>query len=217
MDASDELHGAELQGTEARHAGPQSSAMPRTGRKRSRVMRRVFASSRFLITLAVLGTFFAAASVLIYGALTVIGIVFHLIGTEEYTPDGAKRLAVDAIEIIDVFLLGTVLYITALGLYQLFLDDTLPMPKWLVIQSLDDLKERLVGVVVVLLAVSFLGAVVTWNGNVNIAALGFAVGLVLFALAYLLTRGGMREHVDEPEQQEPPAIPHGDGESGAAF
>lgn len=167
------------------------------------MVRRIFASSRFLITLAVLGSFFAAASVLIYGALTVIGIVFHVFGEEEYTPDGAKRLAVDAIEIIDIFLLGTVLYITALGLYQLFLDDTLPMPRWLGIHTLDDLKERLVGVVVVLLAVSFLGAVVTWNGNVNIAALGFAVGLVLFALAYLLTRGGMREHVDEPEQQDP--------------
>ena len=55
--------------------------------------------------------------------------------------------------------------------------------------SLDDLKVRLLGVVVVLLAVTFLGEEVTWNGSINIVALGIAVGLVLFALGFILRQG----------------------------
>jgi uncharacterized membrane protein YqhA len=65
------------------------------------------------------------------------------------------------------------------------------MPDWLEIVNLEDLKGRLLGIVVVLLAVTFLGYVVDWNGTSNILALGIAVGLVLFALGFLLN-GGLR-------------------------
>jgi uncharacterized membrane protein YqhA len=102
-----------------------------------------------------------------------------------FTPDGAKHLAVECIEMIDLFLLGTVLYITSLGLYTLFIDN-LPLPPWLNIHSLDDLKEKLVGVIVVLLAVTFLGNVVTWDGSTSIWTLGISVGVVLFALGLFL-------------------------------
>lgn len=43
--------------------------------------------------------------------------------------------------------------------------------------------------VVIAVIGSFLGFVVTWNGSINIVALGIAVGLVLFALGYLLGLG----------------------------
>jgi hypothetical protein len=87
------------------------------------------------------------------------------------------------IELIDIFLLGTILYIVALGLYELFIDATLPVPSWLQIATLDDLKDKLVGVVVVLLAVTFLGRAVVWNGSGQILPLGAAIALVIAALA----------------------------------
>jgi uncharacterized membrane protein YqhA len=61
-----------------------------------------------------------------------------------------------------------------------------------------------IGVVVVLLAVTFLGFVVTWNGNSNILALGIAVGLVLLALGYLLGQGSRQlnsEHSARPKDE----------------
>ena len=54
------------------------------------------------------------------------------------------------IEITDIILLGTVLYIVALGLYQLFIDHNLALPRWLKVNDLTDLKRDLIGVVVVL-------------------------------------------------------------------
>jgi uncharacterized membrane protein YqhA len=95
-------------------------------------------------------------------------------------------LAVELIEITDIILLGTVLYIVALGLYQLFIDRNLPLPHWLKVNDLTDLKRDLIGVVVVLLGVSFLGEVVNWEGESDVLPLGAAVALVIAALGFIL-------------------------------
>jgi uncharacterized membrane protein YqhA len=137
---------------------------------------------------AIVGIFLASIAVFIYGGITVISIILDAF-RHTFTIDGAKHLEIEAIELIDLFLLGAVLYITSLGLYELFIDDSLPMPQWLAVTSLDDLKERLIGVVIVLLAVTFLGYVVNWDNTTPILELGAAVGIVIFALALLL--GGL--------------------------
>ena len=61
----------------------------------------------------------------------------------------SKILALGFIESIDLFLLDTVFFIISLGLYELFIGDTLEWPHWLVIHTLDDLKNKLIGVIVV--------------------------------------------------------------------
>ena len=166
------------------------------------MLRRVLAGSRYLILIAVVGSFLASLLILIYGGLTVIGIGIDVVVHANFTTDGAKHLAVECIEVIDLFLLGTVLYIVALGLYELFIDASLPTPSWLVITTLDDLKAKLTGVIVVLLAVTFLAAVVDWNGSTNIVALGVAVGLVLFALGFIINRGTKGEHSNEEDTEQ---------------
>lgn len=54
--------------------------------------------------------------------------------------------------------MGTVLYITTVGLYQLFVHEV-KFPSWLQIDSTEDLETNLIGVTVVVLAVNFMGAV----------------------------------------------------------
>jgi uncharacterized membrane protein YqhA len=152
------------------------------------MIRRILAGSRYLIIIAVLGSFVAAAAVLIADGLTVINVIIDSFTHAVFTSESIKHIAVEGVEIIDLFLLGTTLYIIALGLYDLFIDNTLPMPPWLHFRSLDDLKERILSVVVVLLAVSFLGDIVNWNGSNSILSLGVAVGFVLLALGLILSQ-----------------------------
>ena len=46
--------------------------------------------------------------------------------------------------------------------------------------------------IIVLLAISFLGYVVEWHfGDYSIVALGLGVGLVLFAIGYTITAGAL--------------------------
>ncbi len=155
-------------------------------------LRNVFAASRFIIGLAVLASFVGSAILLVIATITLFRIAWNEIVT--FNPDNLvggrnshiDRLAVDLIEIIDIILLGTVLYIVALGLYQLFIDQNLVLPRWLKVNDLTDLKRDLIAVVVVLLGVSFLGEVVNWEGESDVLPLGAAVALVIAALGFIL-------------------------------
>ena len=153
------------------------------------MLRNILVGSRYLLIIAIIGTLLASISLLIYAGLSVVSITIETFAHDSFTIDMIKHVAVNFIEVIELFLLGTVLYIISLGLYELFIDNRLPMPHWLVISSLEDLKERLLGIIIVMLAASFLGFVVAWDGNTNILALGVAVGLVLLALSVLLGVG----------------------------
>jgi uncharacterized membrane protein YqhA len=156
-----------------------------------KVFRDILEGSKYLIIISVLGTLVGSIIVLGYGAITVIGVLITVFFNHVvFTTDEVKLVAVSSIELIDLFLLSTILYIVSLGLYKLFIDSALPLPDWLVISDLNDLKERILGVIMVLLAISFLGYVVEWHfGDYSIVALGVGIGLVLFAVAYSLTSG----------------------------
>jgi len=152
-------------------------------------LRNVFGASRFIIGLAVIGAFVGSAILLLIATVTLVSIAWNEIVTfdlDNLDRRHIDRLAVELIEITDIILLGTVLYIVALGLYQLFIDRNLPLPHWLKVNDLTDLKRDLIGVVVVLLGVSFLGEVVNWEGASDILPLGAAIALVIAALGFIL-------------------------------
>jgi uncharacterized membrane protein YqhA len=179
------------------------------------VVRRILASSRYFIVVAVVGSFAASAAALVAGGLATATVIFTTFGSGSlFEKGGVKLLQVELVTIIDLFLLGTVLYIVAVGLYELFVDPGLPMPPWLRITTLDDLKERLLGVVAVLLAVTFLGNAVTWDGTSSILALGLAVGLVLgvVSLTIALLARAHAPHSPAPlPAPAPPPAPVPDG------
>jgi uncharacterized membrane protein YqhA len=152
-------------------------------------LRNFFAASRFIIGLAVVGSFVGSAILLLIATLSLFNIAWNEIVNFDPENLGGRhidRLAVDLIEITDIILLGTVLYIVALGLYQLFIDQNLTLPRWLKVNDLTDLKRDLIGVVVVLLGVSFLGEVVNWEGEDSVLPLGAGIALVIAALGFIL-------------------------------
>jgi uncharacterized membrane protein YqhA len=149
-------------------------------------MRNIFAGSRYFIAVAVLGTFLSSVALIMSGTISVVKVTIDAIRDGSTGVDASKHMAVDFLQLVDIFLLGTALYIIALGLYELFIDDSLPMPKWLVIATFEDLKEKLIGVIIVLLGVSYLGTAVTWTGGGDILNLGVATAAIILALAIAL-------------------------------
>lgn len=106
----------------------------------------------------------ASVALIIYGAIETRHLIGALFGAHQVTRDEAILLA---IEIVDLFLLATVVQVVGLGLYQLYFRQDLQLPKWLKIETLDDLKSKLVGVVVTVLAVYFLGRAVVWESGID--------------------------------------------------
>jgi uncharacterized membrane protein YqhA len=149
------------------------------------MIRDVLGTSRFLIILAVLGTFAASATLQVFGLLRVAAVILDLIRAGDVSAAAAKSLIADTVSIIDIFLIGTVLFVISAGLYQLFVQRTIALPDWLRIESLDDLKDNLTEVIVVAILVAFLGQAVEWTGDVAILAFGLAIGAVILAVAAL--------------------------------
>jgi uncharacterized membrane protein YqhA len=195
--------------------------------KPSSFFRGLFGSSRYVVGLAVIGTFVGSVLLLVMGALTVFRVAideFQLIRTSyfetEITADDVRNaedvysrdpltgrnvehVGVQFIQITDIILLGTVLYIVSLGVYQLFVDPKIKttLPAWLHVGDLGDLKRDLLSVTVVLLGVTFLGEVVEWRGDDDILALGGAVALVVAALGLIIWLSPKKEDVEEHREK----------------
>lgn len=155
------------------------------------MLRRALASSRYIVVIPVIGTLLGSLVLLFYEAMVMILAVVNFVEEGSITAKSAKSakvLAVGLIEAVDVFLIAIVMYIMSLGLYSLFVDDTLPLPRWLAIRDLEDLKNHLIGVVIAVLGVLFLREAVAWDGNRDLLGFGLALALVIAALAYYLTK-----------------------------
>ena len=150
--------------------------------------------SRYLVVLAIAGCVLGAAALFAYGLLAVVRVVWRTIAADIATfgqndadvVATAEHLAVDLIQLADVFLLGTVIYLVGLGLHLLFINPKLPSEPWLAIGDLDDLKEMLVRVIVLLVGVTFLGSFVEQADDVEVLELSIASAIIVAAFSLVI-------------------------------
>lgn len=93
-----------------------------------------------------------------------------------------KETIVSILTSVDAILLGTVLLVIGYGLYELFVDTNLEIPEWLEINTLDDLKAKLIGVVVAIIAVVFVGLLVDSKASGDVMNYGIGAGAVVLSL-----------------------------------
>jgi len=95
----------------------------------------------------------------------------------------------------DLFLVGATLMIAAFGLYDLFITRIDPgrrplrLPAWLEMHDLNDLKARVISMIILVAAVTFVDVVVESKSGLNTLYLGAAVALVIAALTAFLRFG----------------------------
>jgi len=142
----------------------------------------VGSGSKIVIFLAVIGSAFLAVTLFIYGFLVTLFSITY--SATHFSGDiySMKEVMAYSIEIIDLFLVATVFYIISLGFYELFISKA-PLPGWLKICDLDDLKDKLLGLVVIALAVLFLGEALTWTGTTDILAYGVGTAATIIAIS----------------------------------
>jgi uncharacterized membrane protein YqhA len=92
---------------------------------------------------------------------------------------GLKQTIVSVLTAVDAILLGTVLLVIGYGLYELFIDADLDVPNWLRVDDLDDLKSKLIGVVVAIIAVVFVGVFVDSNRADDVISYGVGAGALV--------------------------------------
>ena len=156
-------------------------------------MSRILSGTRYLVVIPVIGLAIAASVFFVFGGIGLIRLLIELSIaaitslTQETHSTDRGLVIFEVVEFVHLFLVGTVLYITAIGLYQLFVHE-IKFPNWLKIDSTEELETNLIGVTVVVLAVNFMGEVFV-GGSDDLLEFGAGIALPIAALGLFL---GMR-------------------------
>ena len=149
------------------------------------MLTRLLLRTRYLILIPILGLTLAAAAFFVFGGIGLIKLLYELIlnafGLGHEAVHLEQGLIIfEIVEFVHTFLVGTVLYITAMGLFQLFIKE-IDFPSWLKVESTEELETNLIGVTVVVLAVNFMGAIFAGSTD-NLLQYGAGIALPIAAL-----------------------------------
>lgn len=172
-------------------------------------------NSRFVILAAVMGSLLAGFAIFYMATVDVVNLVGHTLHYADASmSDEARKILHDStvshiVEVVDGYLLGTVMLIFALGLYELFISDidqahgSKASSKILVIRSLDDLKSRLAKVILMIMIVTLFEEALNMKMSTPIDLLYLGGSIALIALALYLTH--VAEHGSKDGAEEVPA------------
>jgi uncharacterized membrane protein YqhA len=148
------------------------------------VMKRIMGLTRYAVFVPAIASIIGALLLMAQGSWAMLMAVIDSVSNGY----GLKETIVEVLTAVDAILLGTVLLVIGYGLYELFIDADLDVPQWLRVYDLDDLKSKLIGVVVAIVAVVFVGVFVDSNRASDVISYGvgagaLVVGLAIFAFA----------------------------------
>ena len=159
-------------------------------------------NSRFFVLLAVvfgmIGSIvlFIVASVDVFNvAMTVIDTYINHLHPEHFHEDIVSGL----IGAVDLYLIAVVLFIFSFGLYELFISEVDAANKEgetgiLEIHSLDELKDKIAKVIVMVLVVSFFQRVLHTEYNGGLEMMYFALSILALALGLHFLHGKGEKH-----------------------
>lgn len=158
--------------------------------------------SRLVVVVAVIASLVVALAMFYVATVDVVALVRHLGHYHDLSMAADVRaelrgtIVAHVVEVVDGYLLAAIMLIFALGLYELFVsridlaEGSEFAERLLLIRSLDDLKDRLAKVVMLILVVKFFefGLTLTIKGSLDL--LWFGLGIALVGAAIVMTQKG---------------------------
>jgi len=155
-------------------------------------------NSRFVIISAVIGSLLAGFAIFYMATVDVANLFMHALhyADASLTVEARKALhdstVTHIVEVVDGYLLATVMLIFSLGMYELFISDidqahgSRASSKILVINSLDDLKSRLAKVILMILIVTLFQEAINMKLTtpLDLVYLGASIALIALALYF---------------------------------
>ena len=170
-------------------ASPVENPWPRLGIR----FERALSLSRVVVLVPVIVLLLSAIASFAYGTEVFVRSVIHVVDNGQLTSHNLGFLLL----LTDLFLIGATLMIAAFGFYDLFIGRTgasgpgARLPGWLRMNDLNDLKARVISMIILVAAVSFVDDVVESKGGLDTLYLGVGVAVVIAALTAFLHFGGM--------------------------
>lgn len=148
-------------------------------------MGKLLEKTRYISIVGVISLLLASVAAFGWGAVKTVGTIIAIVASYGKDP----FIAVSLIEIVDSLLIATALFVFAVSMYELFIDK-LALPAWMLAHDLYELKNKLGGVVILVMVVKFLEHLVEWTDPYGSLLFALAVTLVSAALIALGRFGG---------------------------
>lgn len=170
-------------------------------------------NSRFVIFAAVIGSLIAGFVIFYMATVDVFLLLQHALHyADSSMTDEARKALHDGtvshiVEVVDGYLLATVMLIFSLGLYELFISDidqahgSKASSKILVINSLDDLKSRLAKVILMIMIVTLFEHTLTMHLASALDLVYVGLSIALIALALYLSHAAEHGTAQDEDQQ----------------
>jgi uncharacterized membrane protein YqhA len=164
-----------------------------------KMFEKILWNSRLVVLAAVIASLVAAIAMFYMASVDAVYMISHLGTYASPSLSEVERIALRSstvthvVEIVDGYLLATVLLIFSLGLYELFISkidhaaESENASNVLMITSLDDLKSRLAKVVMMILVVRYFEYALGMTFLTPMDLLQFAGGIALLGLALYLS------------------------------
>ncbi len=148
-------------------------------------------NSRLFVLIAVVCTLLGAIGLFILGSVEIVNTLMNIFGN--YAQGDSAKTLIGIIGAIDLYLMGIIMLIFSFGIYELFVSkiDIARLHsdmKLLDIGSLDELKNKILKVVVMVLIVTFFKEMLVMKFNTPLEMLFFAMSIVGVAWAVYLIR-----------------------------
>lgn len=169
-----------------------------------RAFETILFQSRLIVVLAVVGCLLASVVMFLKGTISIVKASWEFVQhpLAGHSDVGHEDVSIVFIAAVDSFLFATVLLIFAMGIYELFISEIDPAsrtadsrPNWLDIHSLDDLKNAVGKVILMILIVRLFESAVGlhYEKPLDLLFLGLSIALVSLAL-YLVHAGHAKGH-----------------------
>jgi uncharacterized membrane protein YqhA len=154
--------------------------------------------TRFVVLLAVVSVILVSVALFVVGAGLAVQGIWNAIVSVARGELMATSITVDLLEVVSVMLKAVVFYLIGVGFYSLFIAP-LNLTAALGIRSFNDLEIKVVSVVVVIMAVTFLEHFIRWDQAVETLLYGLSLGVVVAALVFFQKHSHSEAREDEHE------------------
>jgi uncharacterized membrane protein YqhA len=156
---------------------------PLIGRRVRRDFERGLSLTQLTVVLPVMVLLLSGVGAYVYGTVYAVHSVID-IADNPFVPRNLQLFLIE----IDLFLIGATLIIAAIGLYELFVaridpaHTRRPLPAWLEMNDLNDLKARVISMIILVTAVSFADVLLEFASD-TLDVLYLAAGVAVFIVA----------------------------------
>jgi len=147
-------------------------------------------NSRFIVLLAVIFGLLGAVILFIVASMDIWGVAvytFNAFITHVHPETFHEDIVAGIIGAVDLYLIAVVMFIFSFGLYELFISDIDQAEgkngsKLLAIHSIDELKDKIAKVIVMVLVVNFFQRVLHTTFSTPLEMLYFALSIAALAI-----------------------------------